>query len=251
MSGLLLEATVYIKRLTAPADAGYKELGNSFKLEISAESETKVRVSKQVGTYGQALDTVVIPKPHKLIIGTDELGDRKSLARALLGTDSAVSVAGDVVTNEAITARHDVWVRLANNHLASSPAPVVTNEAEAVTYVAGTHYQIDSALGMIKALSTGTITDGQSLKVSYTYLSQSGFKVTGATDAVQKFEILAKGRNLADGKLYEFHAHRVPFAPSGAFDLLGDEFAQIESSGEMEIPEGQSEPYTLTAVSTS
>lgn len=251
MSGLLLEATVFMKRLTAPTDAGYKELGNSFKLELSAESETKVRISKKIGTYGQALDTVVIPKPHKLTIGTDELGDQKSLARALLGTDTTVSVAGAAVTDEAVTAKHDVWLRLAHNHLATSPAPVVTNDAETVTYVAGTHYEIDSALGMFKALSTGTITDSQALKVNYTYLSQTGFKVTGATDAVQKFEILAKGRNLADGKLYEFHAHRVPFAPSGAFDLLGDDFAQIESAGEMEIPEGQSEPYTLTAITTS
>jgi hypothetical protein len=251
MSGLLLEGTLFGKRLTAPQNTGFVPMGNTIKLEITAESETVERISKQMGTYGAALDSIVIPKPQKLTMGSDELGSRENLAMALLGTDTNLSVTGAAVSNEVVTVKLNEWIPLAHSYVAETPAPVVKDSTGVTTYTVNTDYVIDSHLGMIKAVSGGAIADAASLKVSYTYKSQSGFKITGGTNALIKFELKLRGRNLANDELVVFHAYRVPFAPSGAIDLLGKEFISIESSGPMEIPEGKNEPYTIEAVTTS
>ena len=72
------------------------------------------------------------------------------------------------VTDEVVTGDHGVWVELANNRL--NPGSVVlTNSGATVTYTEGTDYVVDYGLGNLKTLAAGTTTDGQSLKIDYTY----------------------------------------------------------------------------------
>jgi regulator of replication initiation timing len=72
------------------------------------------------------------------------------------------------VTDEVVTGDHGVWVELANNRL--NPGSVVlTNSGASTTYTEGTDYVIDYALGNLKTLAAGATTDGQSLKIDYTY----------------------------------------------------------------------------------
>lgn len=72
------------------------------------------------------------------------------------------------VTDEVVTGDHGVWVELANNRL--NPGSVVlTNSGASTTYTEGTDYVVDYGLGNLKTLAAGATTDGQSLKIDYTY----------------------------------------------------------------------------------
>jgi hypothetical protein len=72
------------------------------------------------------------------------------------------------VTDEAVTADHDDWVAL-DYKRATPGTVVVTNSGGTVTYTEGSDYVVDYANGQIMALSTGSITNAQSLLVDYQY----------------------------------------------------------------------------------
>ena len=72
------------------------------------------------------------------------------------------------VTDEVVTAVHNTWVSMANKRQRPGTV-VVTDSAGTTTYVDGTDYVIDYEVGAIYALSTGAITNSQSLKVDYVY----------------------------------------------------------------------------------
>lgn len=72
------------------------------------------------------------------------------------------------VTDEVVTGDHDAWVGL--DHKRLTPGSVVlTNSAGSTTYTEGTDYVIDYEGGQVMTLSAGATSDGQSLKIDYTY----------------------------------------------------------------------------------
>lgn len=82
-----------------------------------------------------------------------------------VGETGASAVA---ITDEVVTGDHDNWVQLAHTRL--NPGSVVlTNSGATVTYTEGTDYVMDYGKGQLRTLSAGTTTDGQSLKIDYTY----------------------------------------------------------------------------------
>lgn len=71
------------------------------------------------------------------------------------------------VTDEAVTAHHNVWTALAHKRLTGTI--VVTSSPAGTTYTEFVDYVIDATEGQFKALSTGAITDLQALLVDYSY----------------------------------------------------------------------------------
>jgi len=70
------------------------------------------------------------------------------------------------VTDEAVTVGADNRATLAHPQVSGV---VVKNTSGTTTYVSGTDYTLDAANGVITRITTGAITAGQSLKVSYDY----------------------------------------------------------------------------------
>ena len=91
-----------------------------------------------------------------------------SPARIYYEAYAGESGAAPAVTDEAVTAVHNTWVAMANKRLRPGTV-VVTNSGATTTYVDGTDYVIDYETGALYALSTGAITNSQSLKVDYVY----------------------------------------------------------------------------------
>lgn len=91
------------------------------------------------------------------------------LARAIGGAVTA-KVAGSAV-DEAVTGYHDKFLNLANVKISNL---VLTDAATGLTtYIAGTDYVLHADEGMVEILSTGSITDGESLLANYDYAAQS------------------------------------------------------------------------------
>lgn len=235
---------VYLDRLTdAGASQGFVKVGAG-KLEIKPNAEVKEQKSKGRETYGQVIASVAINKPAEITVVLTQV-DRKALAIAFLGEDVAHTVAAGTVTDEAMTARHDKGVFLAHRNVSSV---VVTNSTGATTYVLNTDYTLDARLGMITALSTGTITDAQALLVDYTYAAESGYKIQGATKPLVKMGVKLDGKNLVDGAACYVDIWETQVAPESAVDFLSDDWAEITLKGTMVTPIGKAEPFTVTMI---
>jgi hypothetical protein len=141
------------------------------------------------------------------------------------------------ITDEVLVADHGAWVALANQRLTPGSV-VVTNSAGTTTYVEDTHYLVDYANGRIYALASGTITDGQSLKVDYTYTAIR----KGEMAAIERGKITlsyinveAKADRLAD----QISRESILFAQSQmGFDVRARTLANLAKQMRRKIDEG-------------
>ncbi len=174
--GILLAGDVLFNRFVGGAYQGFVDL-NAGALSMKLNSKQIDVISKGRANYGQPRATAIIPQPADLSLEFNKCSP-KALAMALQGAVSAFSQAAGSATDEVVTATKGGWVALAfRNQTATGFA--VKNSASSTTYVKDTDYSIDYAAGQIFILQTGAITDGQSLKVSYTYAAVTADKIKG------------------------------------------------------------------------
>jgi len=244
MPGFLGSGDLYMDRYDASGNAqGFYVVGNAFKFAIKEESEIKERESRMKDTYGQALDTVSIKKPAKISITVNDL-KKENLAMCLLGDLSDLAVTGSSVTDEAMTAKHDLYVPLAQRNITSGTV-VLTDSTGTTTYVLGTDYEVHLKLGMIKALSTGAITDAQSLLVDYDYGSLAGGKIAGSARPTIKAALKLDGLNQANQKECMVNVLEAVLTPTGEVDFLSENWNEVGFEGSLNTPTGQTSPYIV------
>lgn len=253
MSGLILGGDVYFDRLDDDSvSTGRIYLGNVTRLSVTEAADEKTRESRGRDTYGNALDTFALKKPTKFNIEGDDFF-KATLEIALFGTTVSVNQVAGSITDEVITARHDAWVKLSVQNLQgedSTAAPVVTNSAASTTYAEGVDYEVDYRLGMIKALSTGAITNGQSLKVDAEYGAVTRTRIRGGVTPRIKGELFCDGKNLITGEAAELLAYRAAFVPSATLDLINTagDFVKWAAGGTFELPADKTEAYVYDTV---
>ena len=95
------------------------------------------------------------------------------------------------------------------------------------TYVEGTDYEINLATGSIKALSTGSISDAQTVFVDYTFATYETVEsVTSSAAPVRwaRFE----GLNTADGdKAVVVDMYKMSMKPLAELGLINEEITQL------------------------
>jgi len=77
------------------------------------------------------------------------------------------------VSGENVTADHGNWSSLSGWDVQSGTV-VVEDQSGTTTYSEGSDYEINLTEGELKALSSGTISDGETLNVSYDYQATDG-----------------------------------------------------------------------------
>ena len=219
------------------------------KFEISPKSEIKELSSKGRTTYGQVIESVPLNQPAEFSISLPEV-NKETLVLALLGTQASTSQGSGTVTDEAVVAHLDKWTQLAHQNIAAAGL-VVTNSTAATTYALDIDYTVDYALGMIKPLAGGAITEAQALKVDYTYNAISATTISGATNAQLRAQFILNGKNMADDLPCIVRVHEAVLAASSAFDFLSDNFAKLELKGKLKTPTGKSEPFTVEMRATA
>jgi len=88
------------------------------------------------------------------------------------------------VADESFTSSFGTWVNLANNLLDVGSETVTTTD-KATTYTRDTDYTMDYASGMIKILSTGSMSDATEYYISYTKLKLGCDISSIATDLIR------------------------------------------------------------------
>lgn len=210
------------------------------------EGEERTVLSKGRGRYNQALYSEQDPGQARLNLTLQEFPDD---VKALLfaGVLTTTTEAGAAVTGETFAAPVAGNIgKLAHGQIAATPAPVVTNNAGDVTYVAGTDYEIDREFGIFRTLEGGAIVAGATVKANYTYTATRVVHIGGGVRPQQRFRVQAYLHNRPTNRPAYLEIHDVPLARSGDTDLLGSEALTIELSGLMTVPAGKSYPYEYT-----
>lgn len=240
MAGFLGKGQVYVDR---DMQGQYVPIGNATKFAIAeTDADVKERISRQKDTYGQALDRVAIPKPAKITIEMDEV-DANNLAIALRGIVEQITESGSV-TDESHTAALGKYIKLAHSNVSNV---VVKDSGGTTTYEEGVDYKIRGSVGLIEILSGGSITDGEALKISYSY-DETSSKVTGSKETEIQAALILEGTNQVNGKDCRVYVYKARMMPTSAVDFLADDFTTITLEGTLLKPEDKDEPYYIEYV---
>ncbi|MGD8388943.1 MAG: hypothetical protein PVG49_17485 [Desulfobacteraceae bacterium] len=215
---------------------GELDVGNASAFAINAPSvEKKEQTGFRRENYGKTIGSTIVKIKQELKITLTDI-NRKNLALAMLGTDADYTqTAGDNTSSpETVTAHLDKWTKLSNRNLDPENAPTVKDSTETTTYVENTDYEVDYQVGRIKALSGGSISDEESLKVGSTWLAiTGGFKVDGLE--LNKIEAFIRliGKDQANNRDCEVLVYKAELTPGGDLNWLTDDYATLELTGEI------------------
>ncbi len=242
--GFIGAGDLYAALIDAAGNIGaYIDFGNVTKLGIQPASEIKEQKSKKRDSYGQVLETVALQDTAQLS-ATLETVNRIGLRYAFMGEDAAYTQTAGTVTDEPIVAQLDGWVKLAAEEITSV---TVENTAGTTTYVAGTDYDVNTRLGMIRAKSGGAITAAQALNVSYTRTAFTGAAIRGNVKPQIRARLLLDGKNRVDDSIGILDIWEVVLSTSSEFDWFSDDWNTVELQGRLKTPAGKTEPFVYRA----
>lgn len=242
--GFIGAGDVYMNPIVGGVAQGWVGPFEATKFEIKPNVELKEQVSKGKATYGQVIESVSLNQPADFTVDFAEV-NKSTLATALLATSVAFSQGAGTISNEAFTAKHDVWVPVSK---VAIDTVVLTNGAGTVTYVDGTDYIVNEDLGWIKVLSTGAIANDAACQVDFAHAAIAGTDLNGATSADVRAKFKFDGKNQVDGKATQVDVYEGVIAADSAFDFLADEFNTVSLPGRMKTPAGFVAPFKVRLV---
>lgn len=240
MSGFLGSGDLHYNRVVDGVSQGWLSIGNATKFEIKEDGDLKERASRQKADYGTSLNSVAIKKPATISIVLDDI-NAENLALAFLGSVVDGAVNGGTVTDEVHVANLDKSLKTVHRKISSV---VVKDTTGVTTHVLDTDYEIVSAaMGFIKPLSTGAISEDDPLKVSYTYATIASTKVHGGTNSSVKLELLLDGENFSDQSETVVNVWEAVLSPQDGVDFLAEDFVSITLNGTLNKPDGKTSAY--------
>jgi hypothetical protein len=243
MSGLIAEGTLYLDRIVGGVKQGRVKIPGLTSFKISPKSDKKEATSKDKGKYGQVTATVLLQQPTEFAVTISEV-DGEALAMALMGELSTLSVGGGTVTDEAVTTKLGKYVDLAQKNITAASV-VVQDVTDVTTYVEGTDFEINYALGYINVLSAGSISDTDVLHIDYAHGAIAGQTINGSTLSEVRGEFTLDGKNLASGKELTIVVDEGVVATDGEVDFMSDDFVELAMTGSMITQSGKGQPYVV------
>ena len=236
MAGTLLAVDAYISRFNEGVEVGAFGPLNLQSLTLEQpEPERIERISRMRSSYGQALDSYSRPQPAEVQFVTDETA-ADILAMALLGQPAAYTQDSATAETVDFDARLDRWVALGVHNLTAISIPTLT---------LGTDYEAVLDAGLVKVFSGGATTEGQTLTVTYDANERAGERIVFGTDSVLQLRIHGVGVNQATGQRMDFDIWQANVSPSGAIELVSDEFMTLGFTGGMVTPESKTGPFEV------
>lgn len=231
MSGLIIAGNVYIDVREDGDLTGEQGPFNATDLSITnAKTKTQERKSYMRDDYGTTLDSIVIIDGSSSVSMTFDEGSPAMLSLAMMGDATTESAQAGTAADEEVIARLGKWSKLAHRDV-SDVVVKEDKESNPTTYVNGTDYTLDATAGMIKALATGAIGDGDTLIVDYDYGVLASNKISGGQYSVIRAKIRVDGTNLSDQKHVEVIIPEAVLTPSGEISFIGDKFSTFKFSG--------------------
>lgn len=237
-------ADCYLDILTDTGETtGLTLRGNCNQCSVKPNAETKELPGNGLDNFGQTIASVVIPKPMTATIKFNQI-ERSLFAAAFFGTDAPLAQAAKTGATATVTARADRFVEIGGGYNLTVNS-VETAGGEALT--AGTDYEVNARLGMIKLLGTSTLAaDGDTLTVTYDAPALSGGNAMKAmTKSNVRIRIRLDGRNYADGRRFVCDIYQMKLNPSSEFNFIGEDFVEVQFDGSLETPANRDTPMQV------
>lgn len=205
------------------------------KFEIKPNSEEKTSESRKHTDYGQARESAWLPRPTDLNIELSAASARL-LALQFQGTvESLTQSSGSLAAVDVTVTDIGPWLPVGKRNLAEV-AFEVTNAGDTVTYVLGTHYEVNWSRGEIRFMPgvAGIPAVDDVVKVSGTYGAVDGNRIVGGTQ--NQIRVMARfdGVNMArPEQVVQATVDAAVLTASNGFDFLASDFVPISLSGKI------------------
>lgn len=127
----------------------------------------------------------------------------------------------------------------------------VTWQDMGLIVAASTDYRVNAALGMIEALATGNIEDGEELSCAYSYAAESGNQINIGAEELIRVAMKIDGENKVDGNPMYGEFDSVVLGTASEINLISDPTADYDEfpfNLTFETLAGQSSPGRLKGV---
>lgn len=216
--------------------------GNVTNFDITPDAEELEVVSTGNSDYGQAADSMIDAKPTKFSFAVNRF-NIDNWAMAFMGDYAARSEASANISGEAQTVSMGDMIKLEGLDVS---AVVVKDETDVTTYTLTDDYLIvDAALGIIKPVDGGAISDGDVLHISYTTALETGFLLSGGTQSSKFIKMFGRGINRFNNKRAIVTIPRGSVKPGGNFSMVGTDAASIQFDGTINVPTDGGTPFTI------
>ncbi|MFQ2387285.1 hypothetical protein ACK32P_04270 [Aeromonas dhakensis] len=237
---LHLEGDLYIETFTNNVSNGVIGPVDVNSLEVKPDSEKISIPSKRKHKLGQARESYFVPKPATVNIKTSEIPP-VLLAAAFMGLESPINQGAGTLTDVALTLpAHPKWMSLGKTNLSATGLEV---KEGSTPLVLGTDFEINYALGLLRATKAGAVVDGGPVTVSASYNAVTGSRIAGNVQPEVKARLLLDGRSIIGGEAIKLTIPRASLAPKKAVDFLSDKPIEIELEGELLALDGESAPF--------
>ena len=225
---------------------GFGESLDADKFEIKPNFEEKSSESRSHKDYGQARGPAILPKPTEINIDLSA-SSVKVLAVQFQGLVATLSQgAGTLADAPVVVSAIGVWLPVGFRNLVESGF-TVTNAGGTVTYLQGTHYEVNWLRGEIRFLPgvAGIPAAAATVEVSGSYTAVDGSKILGGRVTQVRAKVRFDGQNMVNGEPMEVDVHEAVLGASSGFDFLSSDFVPISLTGKLVTPVGKTEPYEV------
>lgn len=251
--GFLGAGDLYVERFDPVAKqylgkVGPYEIG---KFEIKANVEAKEMLSKGKDTYGQVVESVMIPKSTDFAVEMREV-NTESMTMAMLGTVKDLTQAAGTISAEHVFLKVGVWTPL--NHInLSETGFTVADTGGLTTYDLGVDFEINWMNGWIRPIEGSALylaaetagATGEEVVINGSYNALDGVQIEGATNTQIRARLTFDGKNFADDAPCIVECYEAIIAPDQAFDYLADDFNTVVLKGKLKTPKGLKTPFVV------
>lgn len=222
----------WVSDTTPPTSySGFLELES---LEISVPTQDTVKlIGRRTSTLGLAIDSQnrVKDSTAEIVIKANTFHPAL-MALAMGGSVSEATQTTATVTDELVTTVLDVWVPLANNGLSTTAISLKTGADAAVT---AEKYEVDTELGMIRAIHAGAV--GVGMKLTYSKAARTWEEYQAGAASSQYCHIMGKCTNQISKQVGMLDIWRANLAPDGKFVIpSGEKHFQGGFKGDLITP---------------
>lgn len=242
--GMLLAGDLYIRLQKPDGSFDSWALVECDELSIATPAELVEAVSRRRGArYGQPHTSIPVPQAATFSARFTEV-NRQVMAMRLSGVLETLTIASSTLTDAQVELpEDDGWVEIGAELLTgmTTVGPVAAGDP----YVAGTDYELNPRLGMIRRLAGGALAAGATVKISATGGPLTSQRIKGGSQPRTIMQWKLDGEDRVSGRDILLWAERTVVMSTEAYNFLQAEVATAPLTGKFEISEGGDAPFVF------
>jgi len=200
---------------------GFEDFGNVSELKIKEEIEKKEHYESRTDAAKRD-DITGIRNKASGSFTLDSIS-KENMTKWFLGTSAESSQTAATGSTASITVGTlNSWQKVGSYEIDSL---VVKDETDVTTYVPNTDYKVNNTTGMIQILSTGSISVGDVLHLTYNEASVSISTINAATTTDIRGIVLFSADPLR-GNVMDIEGYAT-LTPSGEYSAIGEDYISV------------------------